>query len=150
MWITHCILTKTTPHLTMLNMATLLQKNLAQNLVKNAKSPKKRNKKELVVLSGYSEVTADRHSKTIIEQKGVQEELKSLGFTEENAKRVVREVMNSKYSEDRDRLKAAELVFKVHGTFAAEKAVNLNVSASVDEVRSTISETLSRFREVRE
>ena len=61
-------------------MSTELQKKLAGEIIKNAKREKPLNKKELVVLSGYGEVTADRHASEVIEQKGVQEELNRLGF----------------------------------------------------------------------
>lgn len=127
-------------------MATLLQKNLAQNIVKAARSKKKVLKRDLLVSAGYGLTTAEATPSRIIEQKGVQQELKSLGFSEENAKRVVREILDDKYSEDKDRLKAAELVFKVFGTFAAEKQMNLNVSATAEEVTNAIKDTIKRFR----
>lgn len=48
-------------------------------------------------------------------------ELQKLGFDSNNAKRVVAEIMNKTHAEDRDRLKAAEIIFKVTGDFAPEK-----------------------------
>lgn len=54
--------------------------------------------------------------------------LKDLGFDSDNAKRVVGEILNDGSLEPRDRLKAAENVFKVHGDFAPEKHVNLNLN----------------------
>lgn len=131
-------------------MATLLQKNLAQNIVKAAKSKKRVNKKELLVSAGYSEVTATATPGLILEQKGVKEELKALGFNEDRAKKVVAEILDDKYQDGAVRIAAAREVFKVFGTYAAEKSVNMNVTASVDEVREAISQTLSRFRAIKE
>lgn len=61
----------------------------------------------------------------------IQEELKKLGFDSNNAKRVVGEILNKEDAEDRDRLKAAETVFKVTGDFAPEKHLNVNVETQV-------------------
>lgn len=75
------------------------------------------NKKELLVSSGYSEITAAASSKDILEQKGVQEELAVLGFDVVTAKEVTSGIMTDETNEPKDRLKAAEMVFKVHGSF---------------------------------
>jgi uncharacterized protein YgbK (DUF1537 family) len=102
-------------------MATELQKNLAQEIVKNAKRKKPLNKKELVVLSGYDLTTAEKQVPAVFEQKGVQEELNNLGFSSEGAKKVVAEILYKKTARDNDRLKAADMVFDVHGDKAPEK-----------------------------
>ena len=107
-------------------MATLLQRELAQNIVKNAKRTKKLNKKELVVSSGYSEITGIAHAGEIIAQKGVQEELENLGFDIDSAKKVVQSIL--KRGREENRLKAAQEVFKVEGAYAPEKRVNLNIT----------------------
>lgn len=109
-------------------MSTILQKELAQNIVKNATATKKKNKMALVASSGYAKVTARHHSKIILEQKGVQDELKALGFDEESAKKVVGEILLDESVEPRDRIKAASEVFKVSGAYAPEKHVNYNVT----------------------
>ena len=54
----------------------------------------------------------------------------NLGFTVENAKRVVGEILNNAEADDNARLKSAELVFKVHGAFAPDKVINMDVSIS--------------------
>lgn len=104
-------------------MATLLQKNLAKNIVENAKAKKPKNKEQLVISSGYAVKTAEGHAPDIMEQKGVKEELKALGFDPENAKRKVGRILDSDKSQDKDVLKAADMVFKVHGTYAPEKSI---------------------------
>lgn len=117
-------------------MSTPRQRILAENIVKNAKRKKPLNKKELLVSSGYSEISAVASPGFIINQKGVQEELENLGFNADSAKRVVAEILGKRYAEDKDRLKAAEIIFKVTGDFAPEKHINLNVEQriiSIDE-----------------
>lgn len=100
-------------------MSTLLQKNLAQNIVKNAKAGKRINKKELVISSGYAPKTAEGHAPEIINQKGVQEELENLGFDTESAKKVVKNILAK--GKEENRLKAADMIFKVVGEYAPEK-----------------------------
>ncbi len=76
--------------------------------------------------------TDDYHTANAIAVENLQkpailEELKKLGFDTNNAKRVVGEILNNEYAEEKDRLKAADLIFKVQGDFAPEKHVNVNV-----------------------
>lgn len=104
-------------------MSTLLQKKLAENIVENATRDEPLNKKELVVSSGYSEISAESSAHLIIEQKGVQEELNNLGFSSEGAKKVVAEILYNSKARDNDRLKAADMVFDVHGDKAPEKHI---------------------------
>ena len=108
-----------------------MQKELAQNIVKNAKRAKKLNKKELVVSSGYSPMSAESSAHIILEQKGVQEELENLGFDTESAKKVVKSIL--KTGKDENKLKAADMIFKVVGDYAPEKHVILSKIVSVDE-----------------
>jgi len=63
----------------------------------------------------------------------VQEELRKLGFDSNNAKRVVSEILNDDGAEPKDRLKAAEMVFKVNSDFAAEKHMNMNLNLNTDD-----------------
>lgn len=101
-------------------MGTIRQKKLAHAIVQNLKAKKPKNKKELLVSAGYSKTTAEATPQDIIAQEGVQEELEALGFSEETAKRVVGEILENEEEESRDRLKAAEMVFKVKGSFVPE------------------------------
>lgn len=59
------------------------------------------------------------------------EELQKLGFDTNNAKRVVSEILNDDTNEPKDRLKAAENVFKVNGDYAPEKRLNLNANMDI-------------------
>ena len=106
-------------------MSTELQQDLAQGIVKNAKRKKQGkkplNKQELLVSVGYAQLTAEKNAGFVIEQKGVQEELKKLGFSEEGAKKVVEEIMYDKDVQAATRLQATRQVFEVTGSFAPEK-----------------------------
>lgn len=110
-------------------MATLRQKKLAQNIVENAKTGNKLNKKELLVSVGYTQTTATANPGLIIDQKGVQEELEILGFDSESAKKVVKTILTK--GKEENRLKAADMIFKVGGDYAAEKHVNFNVPVPI-------------------
>jgi hypothetical protein len=119
-------------------MSTILQQNLAKEIIKDAKSSKRRNKKELVASSGYGEVTANKHATEVIEQKGVKEALSELGFDVESAKRVVKEIMSDGRTKPDTRLKATDQVFKVFGSYedtknGANKTLIINVPKEVAE-----------------
>lgn len=51
----------------------------------------------------------------------IQEALKKMGFDSENAKRVIGEILNNEEAEDKDRLKAGELVLKTNGDLGSDK-----------------------------
>ena len=115
-------------------MSTNLQQDLAQEIVKNAKRKEKKNKQELVASVGYKEITADKHATRTIEQKGVQKELNNLGFSSEGAKKVVAQILYKETARDNDRLKAADMVFDVHGDKAPEKHLVITTKIiSIDE-----------------
>ncbi len=65
-------------------MPTLMQRELANELVKNKSLPiyKRKNKKDLLVSTGYSLSTAESEPNQIIESKGVKDALKDFGLTE--------------------------------------------------------------------
>lgn len=117
-------------------MATTKQKKLARAIIENAVAEQPLNKQQLVESVGYSVLTADRASKDIIGSRGVRSELVLLGFNEDTAKDVVAEILIGGEN-DTVKLKAAEIVFKVHGTFAPEKQINVNVDVeSSDDIKS--------------
>lgn len=107
-------------------MSTLLQKELAQNIVKNAKASKKKTKTQLLVSVGYSALTAGAKQKEILESKGVLEELENLGFDSESARKVVKNILTR--GKEENKLKAADMIFKVIGEYAPEKRINVNVT----------------------
>lgn len=74
-----------------------------------------------MVSSGYSLNTATQQIPAVFEQKGVLDELKILGFDQETAKKVVGNILTDEEEESKDRLKAADMVFKVTGAYQDEK-----------------------------
>ena len=128
-------------------MATLKQKRLANNIVENATKDDPLNKRELLVSAGYSEITAGANPQRIIEQEGVQEELNHLGFNESTAKEVVGEILLDETVEPQHRLKAADMVFDVHGSYAPDKHINLNLDAnSTERTRELGTRLIGLFR----
>src|SRR5688572_13184316 len=102
-------------------MPTQRQKNLAKAMVENLQAKTPKTAKELVVSSGYDQTTAEKQVPAVLKQKGVQEELVRLGFTEDTAKSVVAQIMLDDEVDENARLKAADMTFKVHGSYAPEK-----------------------------
>lgn len=127
-------------------MATDLQRNLAEAIVENIKKPrsKRKSRTELLKSVGYKSATAERAQKRTVEQKGVQEELEILGFSEESAKKVVEEIMLNPRVEPNARLKATDQVFKIKGSYAPEKSVSLNIEVS-SEKQIMAKEVITRF-----
>ena len=101
-------------------MSTQKQKKVAKLIVENASLDKPLNGGEILEKTGYAPGVI-KNPKDILESEGVQEELEVLGFTEANAKKVVQQIMMSEETDDNARLKAADMVFKVKGTYAPEK-----------------------------
>lgn len=126
-------------------MSTLRQKKLAKAIVNNVNAIEPQNKQELLVSAGYDMTTAEANPGKIIDQKGVQKELLNLGFDEESAKKVVVNLLQDS-KDDSVKLRAAGEIFKVMGTYAAEKTFNLNATASVEDLKSVIQKDLERFR----
>ncbi len=105
--------------------------------------PDIQNQADIVLESGYGKTIAADPNK-VLNTSGVTEALADLGFNEDTAKNVVQSILSNKESADKDRLKAADMVFKVHGTYAAEKHVSLNIDAQVDNER--LLEIANRLR----
>lgn len=104
------------------------QYQLAEELIIESKLPprKRRDRKDVVVDSGYTLAQAEKKQKEIIESEGVKTALAEKGFTVEAANEVVAEVMLSKKTPAGNRLQAADMVYKTFGTYAANKNININ------------------------
>lgn len=113
---------------------TIRQRRIAKAIVDNLASGKQTAKAELLRQNGYGTGLQD-NPKRVLESVGTQKALKELGFHPEGAKKVVESIMYSEKAKDTDRLKASDMVFKVHGTYAAEKHVSVNIDAQVDDAR---------------
>ncbi len=106
-------------------MATLKQKRVARLVVENLELDKPLTGGEILEKTGYAPGVIKNPS-DVLESKGVLEELALHGFNPETAKGVVSEILIGGEN-DTVKLKAADMVFKVHGSYAAEKHINLNV-----------------------
>lgn len=98
-------------------MSTILQQNLAKEIIKNAKRKKPLNKKDLLVSVGYTQTVAETKPQEIIDQKGVKEALEDYGFSVDNAKKVVSEIMLDSKQKAEARLRATDQVFKVNHVY---------------------------------
>ena len=112
-------------------MSTERQKKLAREIAGNILRDKPKNKQELLISADYAPGTVEGSTTRTIAQPGVQKELVNLGFSIENAKRVVGAILNSPTVYEMvtpdNQLRAAQEVFKVTGEYAAEKHINVNI-----------------------
>lgn len=110
----------------------------------------------MVEAVGYSRTTARAWPGRTIEQKGTQEALAERGFTEANFKGVVTRCIEANDSTWADKLKAGDMGFKVLGSYAAEKVINLNMEHTPEssdgdllmEYESKLKERLTASPEV--
>lgn len=108
-------------------MPTLKQRKLAEEIVKEAKGKRIRNAGKLLEDIGYAKSTSEAIPGKIIASEGVREALNDLGFSEDGAKKVVASILYSAKSKDHDKLDAADKIFKVHGSYAPDRHLNVNV-----------------------
>lgn len=123
-------------------MATVRQKKLAELIVENTTLDKPLTAGQMLEKVSYGKIS--KQPSRVIESEGVQEALKELGFTEENAKNVVSEIMLNPFEDASARLKATDQVFKVKGTYAPEKSLSLNVNVS-PELESKASDAITKY-----
>ncbi len=98
------------------------------------KRPDIQSQGQIVIEAGYAATLKDS-PKTLLNTRGVETALEDYGFNEHTAKKVVESILSNNESADKDRLKAADMVFKVHGTYAAEKTINVNVDVDAQSER---------------
>lgn len=129
----------------MAKAGTQRQKRVARKLVDNLTLDKPLTAGEMLENVGYSKHLVKQPGR-IIQSDGVQTELIALGFDPDNAKKVVGDILDDETIEPQHRLKAAEQVFKVSGSYAAEKHVNVSLQVSKEE-RDKILGISSKVRE---
>lgn len=111
-------------------MPTTKQKKIAKLVVENSTLDRPLNGGQMLEKVGYAEGLQKSPSR-VLESEGVQEALADLGFTEDNAKRVVTEIMLNPDADNSSRLKATDQVFKVQGSYAPEKTINTNLNVDI-------------------
>jgi len=116
-------------------MPSQLQRRTAKNLVFYYADIRFEYLKDLLADAGYSLSNSEKNSKAIIMSPGVQNALVELGFNENTAKAMVGEILLN--GNEQNRLRAAELVFKVFGTYAPEKSLiaNLDINKLTETIR---------------
>lgn len=115
-----------------------MQQKAAQLTVENLRKRKKLSKGEIIASAGYSDAMKQTPAQ-VFDTKGFKEELAKLGFDSNNAKQVVAEILNKKSAMNKDRLRAASLVFEVQGDFAPEKTISVNFDADSTALRDIIA-----------
>lgn len=108
-------------------MPNLRQRKAAKNFVEAIQSGEVITAGEILKRSDYAE-SVQKVPHAVFESEGFKEALEEIGFTEDNAKKVVAEIMLNENVNPSARLEAAKEVFKVHGTYAPEKHVNTNLN----------------------
>lgn len=122
-------------------MANQRQQKLARQIANNILLDKPKNAQQLLEDSGYTTTTARASAKVIIQGKGVQKELLELGFSIENAKRVIGAILNSptifEMVTPENQIRAAQEVFKVTGEYAqseeGNKTLIINITGETAE-----------------
>ena len=130
----------------MAKAGTQRQKRVARKLVDNLTLDKPLTAGEMLENVGYSKHLVKQPGR-IIQSEGVQTELIALGFDPENAKKVVGEILDDETVEPQHRLKAAEQVFKVHGSYAPEKSasVNIEVKQNREKLAKVATEVMEKL-----
>ena len=123
-------------------MATIRQERVAQLIIENAKLDNPLNGGAMLEKVRYGKIS--KQPSRILKSKGVKEVLKKSGFTEDNAKNVVQKIMLDEDIEPNARLKATDQVFKVEGSYAPEKSVNLNIEVPVGK-QKTATDAIIRY-----
>ncbi len=112
-------------------MATVRQEELAAAIVRNKSLPhyKRKNKKELLVSAGYSEITATASPQKIIEQKGVQETLSRTGLTKDLiTEALVFDIENKPKRRERELRLGAEILGILEEKREGNKTLIINIT----------------------
>ena len=98
-------------------MPTIRQRKVAKIIVDSLEKGETPTGIDILKSSNYSTTTSETKSTKIINSEGVREALEDLGFTEDNAKKVVSDIMLNEKVDPNARLKATDQVFKVRGSY---------------------------------
>ena len=130
-------------------MATIKQRKIAKLIIENTTAAVPLNGGQMLESVGYA-IGLQKQPGRILESEGVKSALEKAGFSEDNAKKVVAEIMMNEEADNSSRLKATDQVFKIHGTYAPEKrqSLNVNVDAEVsdDKLKSIREKFLAELK----
>lgn len=131
-------------------MSTVKQKRVAKLIIENAKLDIPMTGGQMLEKVGYAKSMTTAKVSDVLESNGVKEELNNLGFSEEGAKKVVESILYNEKVDPNARLKASDMVFKVHGSYAPDKSINMNVNVkSVDPTDPKVLEALKAINKQR-
>lgn len=119
------------------------QKRVAKLIIENATREKPLTAKEIVVNSGYAPVMG-KNSHVVMNSAGVKQALNEYGFSEDNAKQVVAQILLNENEQAHNRLKASDQIFKVHGSYAPEKHVNVNLAPEPSDKIKELADKLNK------
>lgn len=112
-------------------MPTVKQRKVAKLLIENESLDKPLNGGQMLAKVGYSRSMQTAKVNDVLESEGVLEALNDYGFNVENAKKVVGAILETGEN-DNVKLKAADMIMKVHGAYAPEKVVNMNYNTDTN------------------
>lgn len=118
-------------------MATIKQKRVAKLIIENATLDKPLNAGQLLEKVRYGKIS--KQPSRVLKSEGVLEALEEYGFTEDNAKKVVSEIMLNEKEKSETRLKATDQVFKVHKSYGNEGGGTKNLIINI------VPETATRY-----
>lgn len=122
-------------------MSTIKQQNLARTLAQIKAEHRNETLKSLLESVGYALSTSEDRAKYVITSKGVQDELRKLGFNREAAESVISEILMT--GEERNKLEAAKEIFKVTGAYAPTKSINVNFFSELSKEIESNGNSLS-------
>lgn len=128
-------------------MATTKQKRVAKLIIENATLDKPLNGGQMLEKVRYSKGMQIQPSR-VLESVGVKEALNDYGFNEDNAKKVVSEIMLNNKERADSRLKATDQVFKVHKSYGEggdKPIVTINI---INPLQKIYGDTGTIIREV--
>ncbi len=128
-------------------MPTQKQEKLAIQLIENTKRDNPKTAQEILESIGYSKATARGLAKVIIYSKGVKEILIREGFSEDKAKQVVGNIL-SKGKKEKSKLSAADMIFKVQGTYAPTKSISAHLNIEKKIIDPEILESEQKYNEL--
>lgn len=117
------------------------QAKAAELIVQNLAEGKNVPVYEVLKSVGYG--TGLQHNpQRVLNSEGFKSALEEMGFTQDNAQRVVAEILLDGEKGASDRLKAADMIFKFFGSYAPEKSQNVNVNIKANPKDMTKYESL--------
>ena len=125
------------------------RQNLAQLIKYDAEHPNDRRFKtisSIVEAAGFAKTNANANGWKIIKDEGVRKELIRIGFNPEAANAAVAEILIS--GKEENRLKAAQEIYKVHGSYAPEQVLHKGVFYHLlEEIQNNGEDLVTRKRE---